>query len=94
MIGVSFRDCELNISSDSLDHVSPQTWPRIVSTSSNDTRRYCCYSLGRALYSFLGHMYAAEAMIQLGRIQEAISHLSPDNISGISSNGSGDQTAG
>ena len=44
--------------------------------------------------SFLGHMYAGEAMIQLGRIPEAISHLSPDNISGITSLGSNDQTTG
>ncbi len=39
-------------------------------------------------------MYAAEAMIQLGRIQEAISHLSPDNISGISNNASSDHITG
>ena len=28
MIGVSFRDCELNISSDSLDHVHNYSHPR------------------------------------------------------------------
>jgi hypothetical protein len=39
-------------------------------------------------------MYAAEAMIRLGRIPEAISHLSPENISSISNTGANDQTTG
>ncbi|XP_028392794.1 CCR4-NOT transcription complex subunit 10-B-like [Dendronephthya gigantea] len=44
--------------------------------------------------SFLGHMYAAEAMIHLGRIPEAISHLSPDHISNFSNHGSNDHVPG
>ena len=49
---------------------------------------------GCVFSSFLGHMYAAESMIQLGRIQDGISHLSPDNVSGITNNGTNDQTTG
>jgi len=33
---------------------------------------------------FLGHLYAAEALIKLNRLPEAIMHLSPENISNIS----------
>lgn len=32
---------------------------------------------------FLGHLYAAEALIKLNRLPEAIMHLSPDNINNI-----------
>lgn len=33
---------------------------------------------------FLGHLYAAEALISLDRISDAITHLSPDNVSDVS----------
>ena len=39
---------------------------------------------------FLGHLYAAEALISLDRISDAITHLNPENVTdvslGISSN--------
>ncbi|XP_046842122.1 CCR4-NOT transcription complex subunit 10-like [Xenia sp. Carnegie-2017] len=44
--------------------------------------------------SFLAHLYAAEALIQLGRVSEALGHLSIDNVSDFSSNNNGDQTPG
>ncbi|XP_047217693.1 CCR4-NOT transcription complex subunit 10 isoform X2 [Girardinichthys multiradiatus] len=34
---------------------------------------------------FLGHLYAAEALISLDRISDAITHLNPENISDVSS---------
>ncbi|XP_020789293.1 CCR4-NOT transcription complex subunit 10 isoform X3 [Boleophthalmus pectinirostris] len=33
---------------------------------------------------FLGHLYAAEALISLDRISDAISHLNPENVSDVS----------
>ncbi|XP_060936509.1 CCR4-NOT transcription complex subunit 10 isoform X3 [Limanda limanda] len=33
---------------------------------------------------FLGHLYAAEALISLDRISEAIAHLNPENVSDVS----------
>ena len=33
---------------------------------------------------FLGHLYAAEALIKLSRLPEAIMHLSTENVSNIS----------
>lgn len=33
---------------------------------------------------FLGHLYAAEALISLDRISDAITHLSPENVSDVS----------
>ncbi|KAM3614225.1 uncharacterized protein V6R79_011436 [Siganus canaliculatus] len=33
---------------------------------------------------FLGHLYAAEALISLDRISDAIAHLNPDNVSDVS----------
>lgn len=47
--------------------------------------------------NFVGHLYAAEALIRLSKIPEAISHLSPENINSISTaanNGTGDSTLG
>ena len=35
------------------------------------------------LCRFLGNLYAAEALIKLNRVSEAISHLSCDNITDI-----------
>ncbi|XP_069929011.1 CCR4-NOT transcription complex subunit 10 isoform X11 [Oryctolagus cuniculus] len=44
----------------------------------------------RELFRFLGHLYAAEALISLDRISDAITHLNPENVTdvslGISSN--------
>ena len=41
-------------------------------------------------FRFLGHLYAAEALISLDRISDAITHLNPENVTdvslGISSN--------
>ncbi|XP_031565395.1 CCR4-NOT transcription complex subunit 10-like isoform X2 [Actinia tenebrosa] len=34
-------------------------------------------------HKFLGHLYAAESLIKLNRISEAIMHLSPDNVNDI-----------
>lgn len=45
----------------------------------------------------MGHLYAAEALIHLGRIPEAVSHLTPDNVNSISTatnNGVGDALSG
>lgn len=43
-----------------------------------------------AVCRFLGHLYAAEALISLDRISDAITHLNPENVTdvslGISSN--------
>ncbi|EDV29821.1 uncharacterized protein TRIADDRAFT_52629 [Trichoplax adhaerens] len=36
------------------------------------------------LYRYLGHMYAAEALIRLNKIDEAVQHLSPETITDIS----------
>lgn len=36
------------------------------------------------LCRFLGHLYAAEALISLDRISDAIAHLSPENVSDVS----------
>lgn len=33
---------------------------------------------------FLGHLYAAEALISLDRISDAIAHLNPENVSDVS----------
>ena len=33
---------------------------------------------------FLGHLYAAEALISLDRISEAIGHLNPENVTDVS----------
>ncbi|XP_075896822.1 CCR4-NOT transcription complex subunit 10 isoform X1 [Nelusetta ayraudi] len=35
-------------------------------------------------HKFLGHLYAAEALISLDRISDAITHLSPENVSDVS----------
>lgn len=51
-----------------------------------------CFSLGNLFFHFrfLGHLYAAEALISLDRISDAITHLNPENVTdvslGISSN--------
>lgn len=37
-----------------------------------------------ACFRFLGHLYAAEALIKLNRLPEAIMHLAPENINNIS----------
>jgi len=36
------------------------------------------------VFRFLGHLYAAEALISLDRISDAISHLNPENVSDVS----------
>lgn len=36
------------------------------------------------LIRFLGHLYAAEALISLDRISDAIAHLNPENVSDVS----------
>ena len=33
---------------------------------------------------FLGHLYAAEALIALDRISDAIGHLNPENVTDVS----------
>lgn len=33
---------------------------------------------------FLGHLYAAEALISLDRISDAIAHLNPENVTDVS----------
>ena len=33
---------------------------------------------------FLGHLYAAEALISMDRISDAITHLNPDNVTDVS----------
>ncbi|XP_017286664.1 CCR4-NOT transcription complex subunit 10 isoform X2 [Kryptolebias marmoratus] len=35
-------------------------------------------------FKFLGHLYAAEALISLDRISDAITHLNPENVSDVS----------
>ncbi|XP_048651454.1 CCR4-NOT transcription complex subunit 10 isoform X5 [Marmota marmota marmota] len=52
---------------------------------------FSCLSLwSHRDYRFLGHLYAAEALISLDRISDAITHLNPENVTdvslGISSN--------
>lgn len=37
-----------------------------------------------SLCRFLGHLYAAEALISLDRISDAITHLNPENICDVS----------
>ena len=36
------------------------------------------------MFRFLGHLYAAEALISLDRISDAIAHLNPENVSDVS----------
>lgn len=36
------------------------------------------------VFRFLGHLYAAEALISLDRISDAIAHLNPENVSDVS----------
>lgn len=36
------------------------------------------------LLRFLGHLYAAEALISLDRISDAITHLNPENVTDVS----------
>lgn len=43
---------------------------------------FCAFLL--LLLRFLGHLYAAEALISLDRISDAITHLSPENVSDVS----------
>lgn len=40
-------------------------------------------------FRFLGHLYAAESLIKLNRISEAIMHLSPDNVNDMNIGGPG-----
>lgn len=35
------------------------------------------------VFRFLGHLYAAEALISMDRISDAITHLNPENVSDV-----------
>ncbi len=39
---------------------------------------------GACVLRFLGHLYAAEALISLDRISDAIAHLNPENVTDVS----------
>lgn len=45
----------------------------------NSLFRVCCCG-----FRFLGHLYAAEALISLDRISDAIAHLNPENVTDVS----------
>lgn len=43
---------------------------------------------------FLGHLYAAESLIKLNRVSEAMTHLSPDNVNDLNIGTGGDSGPG
>ncbi len=58
---------------------------RAVSSSAlNHSAVWFCSLLLCCAFRFLGHLYAAEALISLDRISDAIAHLNPENVSDVS----------
>lgn len=51
----------------------------VVRVSMTSVLSVCCCAR-----RFLGHLYAAEALISLDRISDAIAHLNPENVTDVS----------